>query len=565
MLLKPVPVGVDDFKDLILNDYYYVDKTLFIKDLLDLKGKVNLFTRPRRFGKTLGVSMVQYFFENTGNEEKNQENKSLFDGMQIIEQGERYTKEMGAYPVISLSLKSSKQSEWKLAYGCLKEEISREYLRHQVVLQSLRNPEQRRRYEDIMNLKGSQQDFITSIRFLSDCLYQHWNQKVIVLIDEYDVPLENSYFEGFYQEMIGFIRSIFESALKTNPYLEFSIVTGCLRITKETIFTGLNNLDMISILNRSYGEFFGFTQVEIDLMLEYYGLLPQRDQIKDWYDGYLFGDTEVYNPWSVTNYIKALTVRPDELPAPYWANTSSNNIVKSLVERANISVKGQLEELLAGGVIEKPIHEDITYDSVYDSEDNLWNFLFFTGYLKQVSRRMEQETQYITMAIPNLEVTYIYKNTITKWFRDEVKLKDLSSMYQAMQSGDASGFQLELSRILQESISYMDTKEAFYHGFMMGVLGNMEDYLVKSNRESGNGRLDIVVRSFDVSKAPVIMELKLSDTFKGLETSCDEALSQIREKGYDSWLPEEGYTEVWNYGISFFRKQCKIKAEHRVF
>lgn len=565
MLLKPVPVGVDDFKDLILNDYYYVDKTLFIKDLLDLKGKVNLFTRPRRFGKTLGVSMVQYFFENTGNEEKNQENKSLFDGMQIIEQGERYTKEMGAYPVISLSLKSSKQSEWKLAYGCLKEEISREYLRHQVVLQSLRNPEQRRRYEDIMNLKGSQQDFITSIRFLSDCLYQHWNQKVIVLIDEYDVPLENSYFEGFYQEMIGFIRSIFESALKTNPYLEFSIVTGCLRITKETIFTGLNNLDMISILNRSYGEFFGFTQVEIDLMLEYYGLLPQRDQIKDWYDGYLFGDTEVYNPWSVTNYIKALTVRPDELPAPYWANTSSNNIVKSLVERANISVKGQLEELLAGGVIEKPIHEDITYDSVYDSEDNLWNFLFFTGYLKQVSRRMEQETQYITMAIPNLEVTYIYKNTITKWFRDEVKLKDLSSMYQAMQSGDASGFQLELSRILQESISYMDTKEAFYHGFMMGVLGNMEDYLVKSNRESGNGRLDIVVRSFDVSKAPVIMELKLSDTFKGLETSCDEALSQIREKGYDSWLPEEGYTEVWNYGISFFRKQCKVKAEHRVF
>lgn len=565
MLLKPVPVGVDDFKDLILNDYYYVDKTLFIKDLLDLKGKVNLFTRPRRFGKTLGVSMVQYFFENTGNEEKNQENKSLFDGMQIIEQGERYTKEMGAYPVISLSLKSSKQSEWKLAYGCLKEEISREYLRHQVVLQSLRNPEQRRRYEDIMNLKGSQQDFITSIRFLSDCLYQHWNQKVIVLIDEYDVPLENSYFEGFYQEMIGFIRSIFESALKTNPYLEFSIVTGCLRITKETIFTGLNNLDMISILNRSYGEFFGFTQVEIDLMLEYYGLLPQRDQIKDWYDGYLFGDTEVYNPWSVTNYIKALTVRPDELPAPYWANTSSNNIVKSLVERANISVKGQLEELLAGGVIEKPIHEDITYDSVYDSEDNLWNFLFFTGYLKQVSRRMEQETQYITMAIPNLEVTYIYKNTIRKWFRDEVKLKDLSSMYQAMQSGDASGFQLELSRILQESISYMDTKEAFYHGFMMGVLGNMEDYLVKSNRESGNGRLDIVVRSFDVSKAPVIMELKLSDTFKGLETSCDEALSQIREKGYDSWLPEEGYTEVWNYGISFFRKQCKIKAEHRAF
>lgn len=565
MSLKPLPVGVDDFRDLIQNDYYYVDKTLFIKDLLDLKGKVNLFTRPRRFGKTLCASMVQYFFENTGSEEKNKENRVLFEGLQISNQGEAYTREMNQYPVINLSFKSSKQPDWELSYGCLREEIGREYLRHSEIAESLKTEEQRRRYDDIVNLRGSRQDYVTSIRFLSDCLYQHWNQKVIILIDEYDVPLENSYFEGFYEEMVGFIRSIFESALKANPHLEFAVVTGCLRITRETIFTGLNNLEMISILNRAYGEYFGFTQVEIDQMLAYYNLLGQRTRIKDWYDGYLFGDTEVYNPWSVANYVKALTVAPDELPAPYWANTSSNSIVKSLVERADISAKGELEELLAGGTIEKPVHEDITYESVYDSDDSLWNFLFFTGYLKQVSRRMEQETQYITMKIPNLEVKYIYKNTIEAWFRDKVKIKDLSLMYQAMCGGNAKVFQDELSKLLQDTISYMDAKEAYYHGFLTGVLGNMKDYLVKSNREGGNGRLDIVVRSLDVSQPPIVLELKVSETYKGLEEACNRALNQIREMKYDSWLPEEGYTQVWNYGISFFRKQCMIKAEHRQF
>lgn len=563
MTLKPLPVGVDDFKDLISNNYYYVDKTLFIKDLLDLKGKVNLFTRPRRFGKTLGLSMVRYFFENTGNEESNAECGSLFDGMKIMKQGERYIREMNQYPVISLSLKSSKQPDWELAYGCLIEEISREYVRHSDIMDSLKTQEQRRRYDDIMNLRGSRQDYVTSVRFLSDCLYQYWNQKVIILIDEYDVPLENSYFAGFYNKMIEFIRSIFESALKTNPGLEFAVITGCLRITRESIFTGLNNLEMISILNRSYGEYFGFIQEEIDEMLRCYGLTGQRNQIKKWYNGYLFGDAQVYNPWSVTNHVKALTVAPDELPAPYWANTSSNSIVKSLVEKADVSVKKELEDLLAGGTIEKPVHEDITYDSVYDSEDSLWNFLFFTGYLKQVSRRMENVTQYITMAVPNLEVEYIYRNTISSWFREEIRERDLTVMYQAMQAGDAAVFQQELSKLLQMCISYMDTKEAFYHGFMMGVLGNMRDYLVKSNREGGNGRSDIMVRNLDVSCPPMVLELKVSETYKGMEEACDRALAQIREKEYGSWLPEEGYTEVWNYGISFYRKQCRIQAEHR--
>lgn len=512
----------------------------------------------------------------------NERNQQLFTGLNIMDQDKTYLDWMSSRPIINLSLKSAKQPDWELAYGCLIEEISREYVRHSNIMDSLKTQEQRRRYDDIMNLRGSRQDYVTSIRFLSDCLCQYCNQKVIILIDEYDVPLENSYFAGFYNDMVDFIRSLFESALKTNSGLEFAVVTGCLRITKEhppgipvcpekmdkqrkSIFTGLNNLELISILNRSYGEFFGFVQGEIDEMLLYYGLTGQQKRIREWYNGYLFGDAQVYNPWSVTNYVKALTVSVDELPAPYWANTSANSIVKSLVEKADISVKKELEDLLAGKTIEKPVHEDITYDSVYDSEDNLWNFLFFTGYLKQVSRRMETVTQYITMAVPNREVEYIYRNTIISWFREKIKERDLTVMYQAMQTGDLAVFQSELSKLLQLSISYMDTKEAFYHGFLLGILGNMKDYLVKSNREGGNGRSDIVIRSLDVSNPPMVLELKAAETYKGLEDACDRALAQIREKKYDSWLPEEGYVEVWNYGISFYRKQCRIKAEHRMF
>lgn len=564
-MMKPLPVGVDNFEKIISKGYYYVDKTLFIKELLDKKGEVNLFTRPRRFGKTLTLSMLRCFFEDTGEAVSNRENQALFEGLQIMEQGEAYTQEMCSYPVINLSLKSSKQPNWELAYGCLKEAISEEYLRHHNVMDSLDTPEQKRRYEDVMNLRGSRQDFSTSIWFLSKCLYLHYGKKVIILIDEYDVPLENSYFSGFYDEMIGFIRSIFESALKTNPYLEFAVITGCLRITKESIFTGLNNLTMISILNPAYSEYFGFTQNEINHMLEYYGLSGQRGRIESWYNGYLFGGTKVYNPWSVSNYIKVLTAAPDELPAPYWANTSSNSIVRRLIENADPSVKDELEVLLAGGTIEKPVHEEITYDSVYDSEDNLWNFLFFTGYLKLISRRLEGENRYITMGIPNLEVKYIYSNMIKNWFTGKIKSKDLSSMYQAMQDGNAEVFENELSRLLKESISYMDAKEAFYHGFLLGVLGNMSDYIVRSNRESGNGRLDIVVKNLDDSKPPIIMEIKVAETFKGLEAACDKAIKQIIDMEYDSWAPEDGYTEVLDYGIAFFRKRCKIKVLRRQF
>lgn len=509
--------------------------------------------------------MIRYFFEDTGEAAVNEANQDLFQGLQIMDQGERYTQEMCGYPTINLSLKSSKQPNWELAYGCLKEAIGEEYSRHRNVMESLDLPEQKRRYEDIMNLRGSRQDFSTSIWFLSKCLYQHYGKNAIILIDEYDVPLENSYFSGFYDEMIGFIRSVFESALKTNPYLEFSVITGCLRITKESIFTGLNNPKMISILNPTYSEYFGFTQKEIDGMLEYYGLSEQSSRIEAWYNGYLFGGTKVYNPWSVMNYVEVLSADPTEFPSPYWANTSSNSIVRSLIDNADPSVKGELEILLAGGTIEKPVHEEITYDSVYDSEDNLWNFLFFTGYLKLISRRLEGENRYITMGIPNLEVKYIYTNMIENWFTEKIKSKDLSAMYRAMQDGNAEVFENELTRLLKESISYMDAREAFYHGFLLGVLGNMSDCIVKSNRESGNGRLDIVVKNLDDSKPPIIMEIKVSETFKKLETACDKAMKQIVDMEYDSWVPEDGYTEVLNYGIAFFRKRCKIKVQRRQF
>lgn len=562
MIVQPLPVGIDDFGKLISEHYYYVDKSLFIKELLDKKSAVNLFTRPRRFGKSLNMSMLRYFFENTGNEEKNRENIALFRNLKIMELGDTYSKYMGQYPVISLTLKSSKQPSWELSYGCLKEEIGKEYRRHRAVMDVLELPEEKRRYYDMMNQQGSMQDDITSLSFLSECLFRKYQMPVIILIDEYDVPLENAYFSGFYDKMVPFIRSILESALKGNSSLAFAVLTGCLRITKESIFTGLNNLEMNSILSASYDEYFGFTQKEIDQILSDYQLTHKREEIRDWYDGYRFGNAEVYNPWSVTNYIKSLKTYSKEFPHPYWANTSSNYIVRNLVERADASVRVELEYLLDGQTIEKPVHEDITYDSIYDSENNLWNFLFFTGYLKMVSSRMEMETQYVTMTIPNYEIRYIYRNTISNWFYDKIKTRDLSPLYCAMLEGNEAKFQKELTMMLRLSISYMDSKEAFYHGFLLGVLGNLRDYLVRSNREAGDGRMDVSVWPSDVNQTPVILELKVTDTFKGMGRACDQALNQIVDKCYYADFAEEGYQDVRCYGIAFFRKQCLVKMKY---
>ena len=551
-----LPIGIDDFKKLIDNGYYYVDKTGLIKELLDKKGEVNLFTRPRRFGKTLNLSMLRYFFEKNNEGESN---AYLFDGLKIMSVGEKYARELGQYPVITLTLKSAKQTNWEYSYKKLRETIAKEFRRHSRILDGLKEQAIINKFVALRDETADAADYLTSIAFLSECLYEYYQKKVIILIDEYDVPLETAYYGGFYDEMIGFIRSLFESALKTNPFLEFSVITGCLRISKESIFTGLNNLKVISILSDEYSEHFGFEEQEVSGMLDFYGLENKMDTMKQWYDGYQFGNTEVYNPWSVINFVSQLRANENAFPTAAWSNSSSNKIVCDLIERADDEVKDEIETLIAGGTIEKQVHEDITYEDIYASEDNLWNFLFFTGYLKKVSLRMEGVHQYITMAIPNNELLYIYENSVMGWFKDQVKVQNLTGMYEALLSGDADTFAEELATQLQKTISYMYGKEAFYHGFLLGILGNLKGYLVKSNREAGDGRYDICVRSHNVSKTPVIIELKISESFKKMDDRASEAVEQIRKMSYAGDLEEEGYTEVLYCGIGFFRKQLRVK------
>lgn len=559
MRQRPLPVGVDQFESLIQKGSYYVDKTLLIKELLDKKAQVTLFTRPRRFGKTLNMSMLQYFFEDTGDDGKNERNRSLFQGLRIMDAGKEYFSEMTAHPVISLTLKSAKQSSFSSSYFKICEELAREFDRHSYVLEGLSGIK-RERYLQILEQKASTDICSGALRFLSEVLENYYKKTVIILVDEYDVPLENAYFAGFYEEMSAFVRALFEAALKTNPSLDFAVITGCLRISRESIFTGLNNLSVMSVLSSQYDEYFGFTKEETQKLLRDYGLERYSRIVEKWYDGYLFGETTVYNPWSVISFAADALAGGEVLPRPYWSNTSSNSIVRDLVERADVSAREELETLAAGGAIEKPIHEDITYDTMYDAGENLWNFLFFTGYLKLVSKRMEGRELTAALAIPNEEVAYIFDHTVRSWFRDKIRSKDLTVLYRAMLEGDAGAFEEELAGLLQESISYMDSREAFYHGFLMGVLGNLRDYLVKSNRESGNGRLDICVRSLNVKIPPVILELKTADTFRQMEEACEAALGQIEEMGYGSELAEEGYEAVREYGIAFYRKQCKVKG-----
>lgn len=556
MSYKPLPIGIDDFKEIIQKKYYYVDKTLLIKDLLDMGGEVNLFTRPRRFGKTLNMSMLKYFFEN-GNEKT----EELFVETKIMSAGQKYLEYMGKYPVISLSLKSMKQASYEDAVYCLKEEISREYKRHDEIIEGLKYESDREKYLRIIDMKAEPEEYLTAIKFLSQCLYQYYDTKAIILIDEYDVPLENAYFGGFYDKMIALIRSLFESALKTNENLEFAVITGCLRISKESIFTGLNNLKIMSITVTDYAEHFGFTQKEVDDILAYYNISQNRDIVKQWYDGYLFGDAEVYNPWSVMNYAGSCFRKNDTLPVPYWSNTSSNSIVHSLVERADLSVKQEIEALIEGKTITKPIHEDITYEDVESSQDNLWNFLFFTGYLKKISEKQMDEIRYIEMAIPNSEVRYVYRRTVMRWFDEQVKRKDLSALYGAMVSGNAQVVEKELALRLRESISFYDNKEAFYHGFLVGLLSGMEDYLIDSNREAGDGRYDICVRSLEVEKPVVILELKQAASYHEMDKKAQEAIQQIRNRNYKDALMQDGYQEVICYGIGFYKKNCKVVLE----
>ena len=562
---KPLPIGIDNFEMLITREYYFIDKTLLIKDLLDNKAAVNLFTRPRRFGKTLNISMLQYYLEDRRDEFTGEkiDNSYLFEGLNIKAEGEKYTKDMGKYPVINLSLKSAKQKSLDLAFQCIREEISNEFKRHKYIIESDVLKAEKEHFMKIVNNDKDMSLYITALKFLSNCLNKYHNEKVIILIDEYDVPLENAFFEGFYNEMISFIRSLFESALKTNPSLEFSVITGCLRISKESIFTGLNNLKIISILDDRYAEHFGFTDEEVVKICDDYNMQHKYETIKQWFNGYIFGETNVYNPWSVMQYVDDLKANINKLPKSYWANTSSNSIVKSLIERADDITKGEIEDLIEGKTIEKPVHEDITYEDVYDNLDNLWNFMFFTGYFKKISERMDENTQenFVELAIPNLEVKYIFRTKILKWFNEKIKNEDLSILYTSIINGEVDVFQKEVNRLLKKTISFNDAYENFYHGFMIGLLSHMDVYIVKSNRETGDGRCDIYIKPLSIFDKAVIIEMKVCDKPKELFTKPQDALQQIEDKKYEYELNESGYEDIIKYGMAFYRKDCIIKIK----
>lgn len=561
MKYQPLPIGVDNFEMIITRNYYYIDKTGLIKELLDKRGMVNLFTRPRRFGKTLNLSMIQFFFEDTRDfYGKKKDNKELFAGLTIMEAGEEYVAHMGQYPVINLSLKGGKQPDFQMACALMIREIADEYKRHYFILQGDMLEDERERYKRIAAEKATREEYADSIKFLSKCLYNYYGKKVIILIDEYDVPLENAFHRGFYEEMIDFIRSLFESALKTNDSLEFAVITGCLRISKESIFTGMNNLNIISILSNEYDEYFGFTEAEAKKICADFGLMEKYDIMKEWYNGYIFGDTNVYNPWSLISFVKDLLEDINQYPISYWANTSSNSIVRKLIEMADEDVKGEIETLISGKTLVKEIHEDITYDEVYETMNNLWNFMFFTGYFRKVRLWMNEEDKtFAQIAIPNREVRYIFNNKIIGWFKEQVKQRDRTRLFAAIVNKDPETMEEEIGDMLLETISYLDSHENFYHGFIAGILTGMSGYRVISNREGGKGRSDLFIKHGSRRKPAYIIEFKVAESIEQLDKKAEEALNQIDDRNYVRELNDDGYAVVVKYGIAFFGKDCVVR------
>ena len=558
---KKISIGVEDFKEIIDKDGYFVDKPLMIEKSIESRANLALFPRPRRSGKTLNQFMIRRFFEDEITEEGEKvDNGYLFEGLKIAECGEEILKHQQQYPVIFLTLKSAKQPTYALAYMELKKRISEEYKRHRYILQGeILTADEKARFEAISAIMDDDSLYTDALGFLSMCLAKYHEKNTIILIDEYDVPLENAYFRGFYDEMIDFIRSLFESALKTNPYLEKSVITGCLRISKESIFTGLNNLETDSVLHTRFGDSFGFTQEEVEGLLAYYDLSEQLEEVKKWYDGYLFNDFEIYNPWSILKYVNDRKDHVTEFALPYWSNTSSNSIVREMVGEADEMAKADLETLMAGGTIEKQVHEDITYGDIHQTQDNLWNFLFFTGYLKKVGERTVGNNLWLEMKIPNIEIATIYENSISYWFEQKIKATDRSPLVRALETGDCEAAEDFINRQLADTISYYDYAETFYHGFMAGLLVNIGGYRVKSNRESGNGRPDIVMTESKFRGRAMILELKISDTIQGMEKKCEEALTQMKEQKYESSLEDDGYQPILKYAICFFKKGCMVK------
>ncbi|WP_370744285.1 AAA family ATPase [Ruminococcus callidus] len=552
---KPLPIGVEDFKRLVDNEYYFIDKTLMIKELLENKETVNLFTRPRRFGKTLNMSMLQRFFEAT---EKS--NAYLFDGLKIAAYPE-YMTYQGQYPVISISLKSMKRASYQEAYFEYVKLLSDEFERHEIILQSdAVSEEDKLEFQKIKKRIAEPKEYNSAVKLLSKCLQKVYQKNVIILIDEYDVPLENAYHEGFYNDMTNLIRNCFESALKTNPSLEFAVLTGCLRVSRESIFTGLNNLKTYSITKNKFSQYFGFTQEEMQEILQTFSLEQYAGTIAKWYDGYRFGLTEIYNPWSVLNCIDSYLQNDMVACEPYWSNTSSNRIVKRLIEESNERTKSMVEELINGTPIHTQIFEDVTYGTIDVNQDYIWSFLLFTGYLKIISCETIGDETYYDMVIPNVEIKSIYKNTIRSWFIDHINRDSRTDILESVIHADAEKLEDLLCTWLTNTISCFDEQENYYHGFVTGLVSGFSGYMVVSNRESGNGRFDLVVKQRSRWHHAAILEFKVVEKYNQMTKACEDALNQIEEKDYEASLRDEQYENIAKLGICFCQKRCRVKS-----
>ena len=565
-----LPVGIDDFRKLRESHFYYVDKTRLIEQLLLNWSEVTLFTRPRRFGKTLNMSMLKSFFD-IGTDE------ALFDGLYISGNKELCDEYMGKYPVIFLSLKGVEGLTYEEAFEAFVRIMGKEVNRVSFLADSDKLTQiEREQYKGLTIMKNGRLAFdkeklISSLQLLSQLLYKHYGKKIIILIDEYDVPLDKAFQNGYYNEMVSLIRGLFGQALKTNEFLQFAVLTGCLRISKESIFTGLNNFKVMSITDSRFDEQFGFTDEEVRKLLSDYGMDSHFDEVKEWYDGYHFGRADVYCPWDVINHADHLRDDGDAKPQTYWINSSGNSLVRRLINRADSSTKDEIERLIAGEAIEKVIRQDLTYDEIENSIDNIWSVLFTTGYLTKVGevKLADSESYAYKLIIPNKEVREVFVLQIHEWFKavvanDNDTMKLLSK---AILDKDETILARQLNIVMGRMISILDTKapddikENFYHGLLLGLLrGSNPEWLIRSNRESGDGFSDILIKPENPDLG-IVIEVKYAKEFKKLDAACDAAMAQIKEKRYDETLRDEGRCDILAYGIAFCRKRCRVAGE----
>ncbi len=556
-----LPMGIENFEEMRTKGYYYVDKTGLIKTLLENQGKVNLFTRPRRFGKTLNMSMLKYFFQQGSN-------ASLFDGLDISKEKRLCDTFMGKFPVLCVTLKGATGENFAEAKGMLRRIIGKEAMKSAFLLQSdtLTQPE-RSQYKALINTDEtgaftmSDELLKDSLQLLSQLLQKHFGQSVIMLIDEYDVPLDKAYQSGYYDLMVELIRILFGNAFKTNDSLEFAVLTGCLRISKESIFTGLNNFNVYTVKDVQYNEYFGFSDMEVQKLLEYYGFTEKYDVIKEWYDGYHFGELEIYCPWDVVSYCHALKINPSVSPQNYWVNTSSNSIVRKFIDKADATIRDEIELLVSGETIRKKIRQELTYRDLDSKIDNLWSILFTTGYLTQHGA---DDSGLTGLVIPNKEIQWIFQEQIQDWFEAETKrdTQMLENFCRAFEENDTATIEKGFTSYLRKTISTRDNnikkemKENFYHGILLGLFAGMDGWRVRSNAESGEGYSDISVE-VEEKEIGIIIELKYAEN-ASFDKGCKEALKQIDDRNYEEAFIDDGMTVIRKYGIACYKKRCKV-------